>query len=1324
MPRLFISHSSKDNFEAIAFAEWLVREGWSDQDIFLDLHDIGAGQRWKEALAKANERCEAVVLLASPASLASTECRLEIRMAEDYGKEIIVAILYLLTPDADELGFYRERQIVDLGMEPRDATFTVEHKGQRKAVSFSGRTLRHIKARLDQLGISPTSFSWRPGNLETASPYPGFEGFSRQEAGLFFGRAGDIARGLAELRRLRRLGTGQVMVIQAASGAGKSSFLKAGLWPRLERDPDFLPLAILRSATGILTGENGLGRQLAAFFATHRHNRTATDIHEIVRRPPAAAAEGLVALLNEATEIGHAIQRVARPDAPVPTPIVAVDQAEELFAGADSEESLRFLALVAELLAPARQEGEGQARLKAPPLFVWTIRADSLDELLQATDGTGIKAPQPLLLPPIPREAYREIIEAPLAVANQAGMRMSIDPLLVDALVEASTGADALPLLAFTLRQLLADNRSGATANLTLAQFKAAGGMEGILGKRLAGVQRAVGSSPEGLRRLLLPNLATWDEEAKPPAAKRLVAHETQLLGGARADLKPLADALVEARLLTRSGSEGGEPTLEVAHEALLRQPPISDWLAEDREFLVWRERLSRTRAQFDANARGLLVGRELQIARGWLGTRAADVAEADRAFIAASAAEDDRRRGEEEERERRQQAEKLAASQRLVRRTVAGLAAALVLAVIAGLAGFYAHSRQQLAEAAKNMAVAATHKAEAATDIALKARNEALLTQSKFLTSLADEAMKQSNPATAALLALEALPDAAGTTDVVRARPYWSRAEEKLVAALRMMRETRVIDGHDSSVRSIALSEDGTILASTSADGTARVWDVRSGAELHRHLSVHAYTPQRTVSITRDGKRVMLIERDSHKSSYTLIILEPTSGRAVRLIQNLSDAPGDIALSADGALAVAIVAGVVRRWNGETGQELPPVASEAKDISCATLSGDGKFIAIGASDGKVRVVDAATNTVISGFSGASAARAIATSFDGTVVLTGFESGAVLAWSTEIKKQVELPTHKSRVTSVALSHDGKLATTSAVNEGAARIWDLETRSERGRLVGHDALVWSVTMSGDGRIVASAGGDDVAVRHPHENDKTIRIWQGGTRPTARAIVSGGKSVSDVAFSPDATAIYGGTDDGVLSAWNLGDGRLLWRQSGHSKNITKLDVSDDGGRILSASGDNKVRIWDARTGAPLLTLDVGSAVRSAKLFPDGKRIAIALGSRVEVWSIAGSTPTRTMAWKGVVFESSLSIMPDGRWLAFGNTKGQVYILDVATGRVVREWKAHRHTIFSTAVTPDGKQLVTGTQDDALKLWSTDGSWFGRSVTCSIPARQSHW
>jgi hypothetical protein len=49
MARIFISHSSKDNFEAIAFRDWLVSEGWARDDIFLDLHGIGAGERSKVA---------------------------------------------------------------------------------------------------------------------------------------------------------------------------------------------------------------------------------------------------------------------------------------------------------------------------------------------------------------------------------------------------------------------------------------------------------------------------------------------------------------------------------------------------------------------------------------------------------------------------------------------------------------------------------------------------------------------------------------------------------------------------------------------------------------------------------------------------------------------------------------------------------------------------------------------------------------------------------------------------------------------------------------------------------------------------------------------------------------------------------------------------------------------------------------------------------------------------------------------------------------------------------------------------------------------------
>ena len=105
MSRLFISHSSKDNVAAIAFKQWLAANGWRDEDVFLDVEDIGGGERWKEALRQAHARCEAVVLLASPDALSSPECLTEIRKAEDFGKEIIIVLLRDLTFDDRRLEF-------------------------------------------------------------------------------------------------------------------------------------------------------------------------------------------------------------------------------------------------------------------------------------------------------------------------------------------------------------------------------------------------------------------------------------------------------------------------------------------------------------------------------------------------------------------------------------------------------------------------------------------------------------------------------------------------------------------------------------------------------------------------------------------------------------------------------------------------------------------------------------------------------------------------------------------------------------------------------------------------------------------------------------------------------------------------------------------------------------------------------------------------------------------------------------------------------------------------------------------------------------------
>jgi hypothetical protein len=155
---LFISHTSKDNIHALAFQRWLEPKGWSRDDVFIDLHDMQAGEKWRETLVKANVACEALLFLASPESLASDECRREVLRAEDDRKDVIVAILRDVSVDDPRLAGYIDRQIMDLSTNPREERVEVEHKGQRHLIDFNRAAdrLGHCARRL-RLAAAPQS---------------------------------------------------------------------------------------------------------------------------------------------------------------------------------------------------------------------------------------------------------------------------------------------------------------------------------------------------------------------------------------------------------------------------------------------------------------------------------------------------------------------------------------------------------------------------------------------------------------------------------------------------------------------------------------------------------------------------------------------------------------------------------------------------------------------------------------------------------------------------------------------------------------------------------------------------------------------------------------------------------------------------------------------------------------------------------------------------------------------------------------------------------------------------------------------------------------
>jgi formylglycine-generating enzyme required for sulfatase activity len=582
LPRIFISHSSLDNVSAVAFKQWLVANSWPDEDIFLDVDSIGAGERWKEALRNANARCEAVILLASPDAFASPECLAEVRTAEDNGKEIIVVLLRDLEINDRRLAAFMDRQIVDLAAPPQTHVEIINYRDGRHEVRFNAVALANVTSYLFKRGITPDRFPWPPQDKPNAEPYPGLNAFTEEDAGIFFGRDADIMRGLDKLRTLRRNARPALLIIQAASGAGKSSYLRAGLWPRLDRDPDLAPLAILRPAQGILTGPEGLGGKLAAQLSRLAAPINPGEIHaQLMAADVSKAGEEFARLLLAFTSQAHEQRKIGDPNARPPAPIIAIDQAEELFASEDAGESQRFLLLFANLLRnpPPNVEAFG----------IMTIRSDSAARLFQAIEDLKLETPDTLPLLPVPRTSYSDVIIKPLEMVARRGQRLTISPLLTETLIADATGADALPLLAFTLSNLYRE--FGAGGSITPETYEVSGGVSGVIDMAVKRALAKPGDAPTIpaakdqqnalLRATFIPWLARIDRDSG--VSIRRVAQLDKFTPDSRAMLERLIN---KARLVVIDRRSGVD-VAEVAHESVLRRwPPLAAWLKADQDDL------------------------------------------------------------------------------------------------------------------------------------------------------------------------------------------------------------------------------------------------------------------------------------------------------------------------------------------------------------------------------------------------------------------------------------------------------------------------------------------------------------------------------------------------------------------------------------------------------------------------------------------------------------------------------------------------------------------------------------------------------------------
>ncbi|MQY27387.1 nSTAND1 domain-containing NTPase [Nocardia aurantia] len=1253
--RLFLSHSSRNNVQAVALLRWLVEQRPALADnIFLDLDEnsgIAQGVRWRDAMARALARCEATICLTSRDWHTSTECVAEYLTAVNLGKRVFVVRLEPIT-DPDPT---REWQRCDLFGDGPVTELPVDGDGEPMRWQTEG--LHRLLDGLGDAGIGAENFPWPPAKDPDRSPYRGWRPFDAVDAAVYFGRDVQIKAGLEAVRRMRSAGGEAMFVVLGASGTGKSSFLRAGLLPRLAReDRHFLVLDIMRPERRALTGAHGLA---AVLHSTRtRLGLTTPAFGEIKSALPD---------IDRVRELLVQIQHAARErwpsggaDAPPPTLLLPVDQAEELFLADAGTQGEQFLTLLGLLLAEPEEAGTQQVSIKAAV----TIRTDRYEQLQNAVQLKTVPRFVFDALEPLPRTQFKEVITAPAARADDTAP-LRIEPELVDRLLtDGNHGADTLPLLALTLSRLYDDYATSGV--LTVENYRAMGGIDRVVHTE---IESLLATDPqlrlrqlEILRSAFVPALATVDPDTDQPMRRiarwdELPEEAHRLLGG-----------FVDKRLLVKDRRDG-EVVVEVALESLLRQwDSLAAWLSAQADDLKAVDRLERAADSWDRNGRD----------ESWLweGSR---LAEAE-----TLSAKTEYRRRLQPVREflhasRHRQQDRLTALRRRAQALTALLVVAVVVAGLAGVGFWRAGTASNQARAASVQAQARTREAVGRQ---LVAEAQAILEQRRSGGDI--RALQE-------ILAAHSLAPSPETASA-------------LVGALYERRQTGKIVDTGSAVWDVTLSQDGRRVTTSDLGVKLRVWDAASGtlvAQPRIADSGRALAGIQFKRFSSDGHAAVTVDG----LGGPLRVWDVASGRPIGRPLNVDiGLLGSVDVSPDGR---RIITGgqdrTVRLWDLESGQPIgQPLIGHTNAVSSVAFSPDGRRVVSGSFDATVRLWDTESQQPIGQplIGHTYIVRRVAFSPDGRRVVSGSSDRTARLWDAESGRQIGPPLtgHTDYVSSVAFSPDGRWVVTGDWG-GILRFWDTETGQMIGRpLIGHTAGVQKVAFSPDGNRLVSGS-----------QDGTVRLWD--TDPgylVGRALIGHHGIVSSVAFSPDGKRIASGSEDTTVRLWDVRSGQPIGDPLvGHTKGVEHVAFGPDGRKLVSVSYDRTMRLWDTGTGQPIgapLT-DLGNGVPNAVFTRDGKRVVSSSDTQLLFWDAESGRRAGEVA-VGTVDANSTVFTPDGKRAATRGRDRTVRLWDLESGKQAGALSdIDSQSVTTMAFSPDGKRLVIIGADHTLRTWDVE-------------------
>lgn len=1057
----------------------------------------------------------------------------------------------------------------------------------------------------------------RPRRAEARNPYKGLRAFSEADAGDFFGRGVLVERLMG---RLSEPDPGaRFLAVVGPSGGGKSSVVRAGLVPAMRR-------GALQGSTECYVGE--------MFPGAHPLEELEAALLRVAVRP----ASRLRDLLETGSRgLLESIDLIIPGTAAV---VLVVDQFEEAFTLTTSvSEREAFLENVRVACA------DPESRLQV----IATMRADFYDRPLLYPRFGELLAVRTEAVPPLTPDELEQAIRRP---AERVGVRPE-PGLVAEMVADVAHQPGALPLLQYALTELF-ERRDDDV--LSLDSYREMGGVAGALSARAERLYQAGDERWRAAVRQVVLRLVTLGE-GRQDTRRRVARRELDSLEVDPQVIDDVLEAFGRHRLLTFDREPSTrEPTVEIAHESLLTAwARLGAWIDGARDDLRQDQRLARAAAEWRGSDRDpsfLLRGARLDHVEAWASATDLAIGREERGYVKASIdRRDQERTAEAERREHEVQMERRARGR--LRALVAVFAmAALVAASLTIIATDQSERAGRAADIsqARELAAAAIASidddAERAVLLAMEAVNQTRAIDGTVLP----EAETALHAAVDASRIVASVPNAGPSVD-------WS--SRGVIATSRAGSGTidirdeatgqrlRSLPAHTGDVTGLSFSADGSMLATTGADGWLKIWDPSDGTPIS---AVQRPWEAGYPSFAADGSLVVATWRDEtkHLPLGTVRVVDPTSGTVRRTVTDLLD-PERASLSPDGSSVALLSNRTGKRYEGRT------IATD--------LLGDDEVLA----------------------------RFVAEEWDGTASVTwspdgryliGFDGGYI--WNAATGRLLSTVPHFDMTDAEWAADAGALAT--GGSDGTARVWTVThgVGQELLRLSTPGREVEQLTWSPDGARLATT-----------DSEGSLKIWDIGPSGDAERINLPAPGIGSIAFGPDGRLIVPREDS--LWAWDVETGEATpfgppFREPAEPGGGPRFALSPDGAMGVTAEGMTPV-LWNVATGE--VEGRIGFRTDLFSWTPDGKYVAAAANGSVGLFDRSGrlARELRDVGFNVVAVE----ISRDGRMLATtGFTEPdveanwRVKLWDLERGEIIREIPVYSgRMLFEER----GRRIITG-------------------------------